>query len=230
LIKIFINNIINTIKIIINFFVKNNKYNMIENEPTFELPNNITGNNNNNSNTESHKNNNKRLNDFYLSKSNFPVKPKQNHLTSTNINNHHNPKNNINNTNLNALDLNSQIYQTFLLNPIFERRKKRRSSTYLSTVGVNTNSNTNNNNENNKKRNSIFTNNNNNGNMQNKNIILEKNKKKKKSVTFKDPFIMDIPIESLKEFNLKMTYDSELVPDLLISDRICPCKFPCIIF
>ena len=203
---------------------------MIENEPTFDLPNNIGGNNNIlNSNNTQINNNKERLNDIYLSPKNAPKKPKQNNLAYTSLNYLHKHNNfGNNNSNLNALELNSQIYQAFLLNPIFERKKKRRSSTYLSTVGVNTNSNTLNNNNNDlaKKRNSLS---NNNINMHNNNLINASNKKKKKSVRFSDPFIIDIPIESLKEFNLKMTYDYEQVPDLMISDRICPCKM-CLIF
>jgi hypothetical protein len=203
---------------------------MIENEPTFDLPNNIIENNNNNLINDSNQNNknNGNINDIYSSSPRIPKKIKQNNLAHTSLNYiHKHPNNN----NINALDLNSQIYQAFYLNPIFEpRRKKRRSSTYLSTVCVNTNSNTlNNNNANDisKKRNSLY--NNNNKNVQNNNLVNANNKKKKKSVRFSDPFIIDIPIESLKEFNLKMTYDYEQVPDLMISDKICPCKM-CLIF
>ena len=204
---------------------------MIENEPTFDLPNNIEGNNNilNNENIQNDRNK-KRLNDIYLSPVNVPKKPKPTNLAYTSLNYLHTNKNfNNNNSNLKAFEINSQIYQEFYLNPIFERKKKRRSSTYLSTVGVNTNSNTlnNNNNDISKKRNSLSNNNINNPN--NKNLVNVNNKKKKKSVRFSDPFIIDIPIESLKEFNLKMTYDYEQVPDLMISDRICPCKM-CLIF
>ena len=203
---------------------------MIENEPTFDLPNNIKENNNNNLiNDKNHNNkNNGGINEIYSSSPQIPKKQKPTNLAYTSLNYIHN-KNPNNNNNLNALEINSQIYQAFLLNPIFERKKKRRSSTYLSTVCVNTNSNTlNNNNVNDisKKRNSLY---NNNINVQNNNFVNANNKKKKKSVRFSEPFIIDIPIESLKEFNLKMTYDYEQVPDLMISDRICPCKM-CFIF
>ena len=203
------------------FIKKNNKNNNNKNN---------NKNNNNNLINDSNQNNknNGNINDIYSSSPRIPKKIKQNNLAHTSLNYiHKHPNNN----NINALDLNSQIYQAFYLNPIFEpRRKKRRSSTYLSTVCVNTNSNTlNNNNANDisKKRNSLY--NNNNKNVQNNNLVNANNKKKKKSVRFSDPFIIDIPIESLKEFNLKMTYDYEQVPDLLISDKICPCKM-CFIF
>ena len=53
---------------------------------------------------------------------------------------------------------------------------------------------------------------------------FKKNKLLKK-VTFDNPFILIVPIESYKEYNLKMTYSEyESVPDSNKYDSICPCK------
>ena len=48
-----------------------------------------------------------------------------------------------------------------------------------------------------------------------------------KRVTIDNPFISIVPIESYKEYNLKMTYSEyESVPDTQQRDNNCPCKKP----
>jgi hypothetical protein len=56
--------------------------------------------------------------------------------------------------------------------------------------------------------------------------------KKIKKVTIDNPFITIVPIESYKEYNLKMTYnDYESVPDVNQVKKTCPCnKQICSIF
>ena len=53
-----------------------------------------------------------------------------------------------------------------------------------------------------------------------------------KRVTIDNPFISVVPIESYKEYNLKMTYSEyESVPDSNKIGSICPCQKPlCYIF
>ncbi len=51
--------------------------------------------------------------------------------------------------------------------------------------------------------------------------------KKIKKVTIDNPFITIVPIESYKEYNLKMTYSEyESIPDTQQRDNNCPCKKP----
>ncbi len=48
-----------------------------------------------------------------------------------------------------------------------------------------------------------------------------------KRVTIDNPFISIVPIESYKEYNLKMTYSEyESIPDTQQRDNNCPCKKP----
>ena len=103
---------------------------MIENEPTFDLPNNIIENNNNNLINDSNQNNknNGNINDIYSSSPRIPKKIKQNNLAHTSLNYiHKHPNNN----NINALDLNSQIYQAFYLNPILNLGEKNEEVAHI---------------------------------------------------------------------------------------------------
>ena len=56
--------------------------------------------------------------------------------------------------------------------------------------------------------------------------------KKIKRVTIDNPFISVVPIESYKEYNLKMTYSEyESIPETNNVNKSCPCNKPlCFIF